>query len=150
MKVLVGYESRSGNTERAAKAIAAEAEAQGHDVVCKSLADVRGYDVSLADVLFLGSWVAGFLVIGVGPAHKAITNLEKFGSLEGKKAAVFCTYALNPKSTLDVLRRIIAGRGATVLGEKAFRGHGGETDGAAAFTTQVLEAAAAMKAARDA
>ena len=140
MKVLVGYESRSGNTERAAKAIAAEAESLGHDVVCKPLADIRGHDVALAQVLFIGSWVKGFLIVGVGPAHKAMGYLESFSGLEGKQAGVFCTYALNPRGTLDKLRSFLASRGALVVGEKAFRGHGTETEGAEDFARGVLDA----------
>ena len=36
--------------------------------------------------------------------------------MRGKRAAVFCTFALNPKKTLDKMSGIIAGRGADVIG----------------------------------
>ena len=146
MKVLVTYESRSGNTKRAADDIAAAAEDLGHAVAIKPLADVRGYDISLAQVVFVGSWVKGFLIVGVGPARKAMHHLTSFGSLEGKQAAVFCTYALHPRSTLDSLRKVLADRGATVLGERAFHGHGDSIEGAAEFATEVLAAAEEMSA----
>lgn len=146
MKVLVAYESRSGNTQRAAEEIASASVELGHDVTIKPLVDVRAYDTSLAQVVFVGSWVKGFVVVGVGPAHKALHHLKSFGSMEGKQAAVFCTYAVHPRSTLDSLRKVLADRGATVLGERAFHGHGDQIDGAAGFATEVLAAAEEMSA----
>ncbi|MDQ3468327.1 MAG: hypothetical protein M3487_00900 [Actinomycetota bacterium] len=56
--------------------------------------------------MLVGTWVHGLFVVGQTPwALAAISNLP---AMRGKRAAVFCTFALNPGNSLDKLR---GGRG---------------------------------------
>lgn len=55
VQVLVAYSSRSGNTEKLARAVARGAEGAGATVVLKSAADVTKEDLVAADGIILGS-----------------------------------------------------------------------------------------------
>ncbi len=119
MNVLVIYESRGGHTRRAAEALGAAVRAQGTDAVVKAMSDVTASDVAQCDALAVGTWVEGFLVVGVGPAKAALAGVARLPALDGKRAVVFCTYGLNPRGTLDTLRRALEAKGATVVAEAA-------------------------------
>ncbi len=119
MNVLVAYESRGGRTRRAAEALGGAVRAQGSDVTIKALGDVTASDVAQCGALAVGTWVEGFLVVGVGPAKAALAGVARLPPLDGKRAVVFCTYGLNPRGTLATLHRALEAKGATVVAESA-------------------------------
>ncbi len=119
MKVLVAYESRGGRTKAAAEAIAEAARAQGADVDVRSTMEAGPEDVKAADVLFAGAWVEGFILFGVGPARAMRRWMEGLPGLEGKRAAVFCTYAFHPRKTLDIMEANLRAKDARVVGRLA-------------------------------
>ncbi len=55
VQVLVAYSSRSGNTEKLARAVARGAEQAGARVVCKRASDTTRADLVEADAIVLGS-----------------------------------------------------------------------------------------------
>lgn len=121
MKVLVGYESKGGHTRRAAVAIADACRADGHEVTVLPLAQVGQSEVDQCDAAALGAWVEGFILFGVKPARAATRWLDQAPSLAGKRVGVFVTYAVNPRGSLDVLRRGVESRGGTVVAEHSSR-----------------------------
>ena len=139
MKVLVAYESRGGRTKRAAEAIADAVRASGHEAEARPLKEAGSDQVRAADLLFVGSWVEGFLLFGVGPAKSAMRWVAGLQPLSGKHTAVFCTYALNPRGTLSTLGSGLRAKGASLDGEAAFH-HRRPTEGAAEFARRVLAA----------
>ena len=44
------------------------------------------------------------------------SSLAKLPAMSGKRAVAFCTFALNPGKSLDVMTRILESRGAEVIG----------------------------------
>jgi flavodoxin len=139
MNVLVLYQSRSGHTRNAAEAIAQAARDLNHEVIIKAVIEVRKADVENADVLFVGTWVQGFILFGVRPAGAELW-VSALPSLQGKPVGVFCTYAFHPRGSLQALGALLARRGAAIVGERAFhRSRPG--DGAAAFVQRVLQSA---------
>jgi hypothetical protein len=64
--------------------------------------------------VLVGTWVHGLFVVGQGPF--GLGAIGKLPAMRGKKAAVFCTYALHPARTLDKLTSAVQSRGADVLG----------------------------------
>lgn len=120
MNVLVAYESRGGHTKRAAEAIGEALRTEGHDAQIRPLSEIGPPEVEGAEALFVGSWVEGFILFGVGPAKAARRWLERLPSLGGTPAGVFCTYAIRPVGSLAELRRGLEGRGAKVVAERAF------------------------------
>ena len=117
MKVLVAYESRSGRTRRAAEAVAAAVRACGSDATLKALAETTAEDIEHADAVAIGSWVEGFIVVKVGPAKAALEAIGRLPAMGGKPAAMFCTYGVNPRGTLAILRRSLEEKGANVVAE---------------------------------
>ena len=119
MNVLVAYESRGGHTRRAAEALGGAARERGSEVTVKALSDVTASDVAQCDALAVGTWVEGFLVVGVGPAKAALAGVARLPDLGGKPAVVFCTYGLNPRGTLATLHQALEAKGASVVAEAA-------------------------------
>ena len=119
MEVLVAYESRGGRTRRAAEAGADAVRARGSDATLKALSEITAQDIEHADAVAIGSWVQGFIVVKVGPAKAALDALGRLPAMGGKPAAVFCTYAANPRATLATLRSSLEAKGATVVAENA-------------------------------
>ena len=73
MKVLITVFSQSGNTEKIAKAIWAEASLV-HEADCKKLEDVSAGDLAGYDFIFIGSPLhAGNLA---APVREFLTNIE--------------------------------------------------------------------------
>jgi flavodoxin len=139
MNVLIAYNSRTGHTHQAADAIATAARKLGHEASVKRVSEVQAGDVQAADVLFVGTWVAGFILFGVKPAG-ADQWVPALPSLDGKPVAVFCTYAFNPRGSLRTLANLLEKRGAKIQGQHAF--HRSQTSaGAEEFVSQVLQVA---------
>ena len=64
--------------------------------------------------MLVGTWVHGLFVVGQTPwAAAKISNLP---AMRGKRAAVFCTFALNPGKSLDRLTGAVQATGADVVG----------------------------------
>jgi menaquinone-dependent protoporphyrinogen IX oxidase len=121
MKVLVAYDSRKGTTRAVAEWIARVATGWTPRVEVHPVGGVRPEEAAEADVLFLGGWVRGLLVVGVGPSGGASSWARALPSLEGKLAAVFCTYDVNPRQTLPILAAELRDKGAEVVAGHASR-----------------------------
>ena len=121
MRVLVLYETRRGFTLTVARAIRDEVRARGIDASAAALGTVDEGTVAAADAFFVGSWTAGKIVVGVGPAETALEGVEGLPRLVGRPAAVFCTFHVAPGGTLETLASRLIGRGAVVEVGGAFR-----------------------------
>src|SRR5215213_7035809 len=102
MNILVLYNSRNGHTGLAAQAIAQAARDQHHRLNLRSVIEVQQADIENADVLFVGTWVHGLILFGVHPAGAELW-VPALPSLEGKPIGIFCTYAFNPRASLQTL-----------------------------------------------
>ena len=89
MKILITYQSQTGNTEAVAKSMAEGLE--GEDVSVIPASDVDPSTLSTFDVVFLGS---GVYANGAG---KAINKLVKAAEVLPEKIVLFCTHT-NPDS----------------------------------------------------
>lgn len=139
MNVLVLYQSRGGHTRDAAEAIAQAARHLKHETAVESVIQVRPADIEQADVLFVGTWVQGFILFGVKPAGAELW-VPALPSLEGKTVGIFCTYAFHPRGSLRTLGTMLETQGATVMGQHAFhRRNPGK--GADHFARSVLQVA---------
>jgi flavodoxin len=142
MQVVIIYESLTGNTEQAARLIA---DAFYERDVASHIYPVGGIDAEVtaqADLLVVGSWTDGFFVVGQRPAKKK--KFTKLPSFSGKKAVVFCTYAVDPGKTLNKLTKVMEGRGAEVLGGLAIR-RNDLAQGAVDFVDRVMDVTAASQ-----
>lgn len=115
MKAAVLVESMTGHTWRAGEKIANDLTQEGWEIV--GFDRLRHPDHSAlqaADIVIVGTWVDGLFVVGQKPFGAAA--IGALPTIAGKQAAVFCTFALNPRNTLDKMTSIVSGRGADVIG----------------------------------
>ena len=108
-------ESLTGNTWKAAELVGAKLQEAGWGITGLSkVRDPDHHSIQTADLVLVGTWTHGLFVVGQAPW--GASALAALPAMQGKKAAVFCTFALNPAKTLDKMTTIIAGRGADVIG----------------------------------
>ncbi|MDH3753028.1 MAG: flavodoxin domain-containing protein [Acidimicrobiia bacterium] len=113
MNAVILYETARGRTKTAAEHIASAMKAADVDVTVRPVDEVDLNELSAADLVIVGTWVHGLVVVGVGPA-----GTGKIGALpviDGKPAAVFCTYKFNPRATLEKLASVVEDRGGVVI-----------------------------------
>ncbi len=139
MHILVTYFSQGGNTRISAEAIVEAAQGQPNEVSIKPIGKLTQVDVNDADVIFIGTWVQGYILFGVKPARAELW-VPNLPSIEGKPVGVFCTYAFHPRGSLHKLSDMLAGRGANPVAQHAFH-RSNLQQGAEAFVQQTLEAA---------
>lgn len=120
LRVLVCYESRGGRTARVAESVAGAFTRRGHQVRVLPIATVGRAELAAADLVVVGSWVEGLVVVGVRPAKGMRTWLATLPRLGGKPVAVFCTFAVAPKGALTAMRQAVEAKGAVVLAQAAF------------------------------
>jgi menaquinone-dependent protoporphyrinogen IX oxidase len=119
MHAIVICESLTGNTLRAGEIIAAELERRGWDTSVCPTDDIDFGALSRAELVIVGTWTDGIFVIGQRPGGAG--RLRSLPVLHGKKAVVFCTFALDPGKTLEKLVAIVEARGAEVVGGQSMR-----------------------------
>jgi len=137
VQAVVISESLTGNTRRAAGLIARELGAQGVGAVACPITAIDYQALSTADLVIIGTWTDGVILFGQRPgrAHR----LRALPSIAGKKAVVFCTYAIDPGRTLDKLTEIVRERGGDVIGGMAIR-RNDLAGGARELVTRLLSA----------
>ena len=115
MKAAVLFQSLTGNTRKAGELIAANLQQEGWGITAVSpMKQLEMAAIQDADLVIVGTWVHGLFVVGQAPwGLGAIGHLP---ALRGKLAATYCTFALNPGTTLDKLDAAVSGLGADVIG----------------------------------
>lgn len=119
MKAVVLFESLTGNTKRAAELIGGAAASAGDDVSVRSIVDIDFAELARADVVYVGTWVDGFVLFGHRPGRAG--RLRKLPVLDRKPVAVFMTYAVHAGKALDRTARLLEGKGARIAGKHLFR-----------------------------
>jgi flavodoxin len=115
MKAALLVESLTGNTWKAAELIADDLRQEGWTITgLNKLRDPDYAAIQQADMVLVGTWVHGFFVVGQAPW--GVSTISKLPAMRGKRAAVFCTFALNPGTSLDKLTGAVQATGADVVG----------------------------------
>ena len=99
MRAVVIYESLTGNTATAARLIADEVASRGVEVAVYRITDIGLKDLAEADLVFVGTWVDGLILFGHRPGRAG--KLRRMPVIDGKRAAVFMTYAVHAGKALD-------------------------------------------------
>jgi flavodoxin-like protein len=121
VRVLILYESRRGFTLTVARAMRDGLREHGVDAMTAPLRSVDVGTIAASDALVVGTWVAGLILFGVGPAPGVGEAVERLPDLEGRRTIVYCTCEVAPRGTLDTLSGWLERRGADVVGRAVFR-----------------------------
>ena len=140
MRALVIHESLTGNTEKAAHLIVENLAAAGVEAVACAATSVDYQALADADLVIVGSWTDGLILFGQKPGRAA--RIAQLPFLTGKRAAVYCTYAIDKGRTIDKLEDLVRGRGADVIGGMAIR-RNRLAEGSAEFVDRLLGVVAA-------
>lgn len=119
MNVVVVYESRTGNTKRAAAEIALAAREAGADAVIYPVDAVDLKRLAAADLVFVGSWTDGLVI--AGHRHGGAGKIDKLPVLDRKPVAAFLTYAIHCGKAVQKLAAHLEFKGATVVATAVFR-----------------------------
>jgi hypothetical protein len=115
MKAAILFQSLTGNTRKAGELIAANLQQEGWSITTVTpMKELQLADIQEADVVIVGTWVHGLFVVGQAPW--GIGAINHLPALRGKLAATYCTFALNPGTTLDKLDSAVSHLGAEVIG----------------------------------
>jgi len=112
MKPCVLYFSRTGNTKRMAEAIAEAIRAPVFAIASSEPSVVEDFDL-----LIVGTPVEGFR-----PAKDTVEFVERLPQTEGKKAILFCTYALWKGRTFGVLKKALSSKGYETIFDVSTKG----------------------------
>ena len=118
MKAVVIFESRTGNTQRAAEMIGGELRQAGYDVAVRPVHGLKLTEIAEADLLAVGTWVDGLVLFGHRPGGTA--KLMTLPSLHHKPVAAFATYKWYPGNCIDQIADLLAYKGAEVVHRQAF------------------------------
>lgn len=135
MNAVVIFESLTGNTARAGRAIAAELTAAGVPTRAFPITAIDYQALADADLVIVGSWVDGLFVVGQRPGR--FGRIKGMPALAGKRAVVYLTYALDPGKALQKMSDAVAALGADVLGGQVIR-RDKLTEGVEELTDRVL------------
>ena len=140
MRSVVIYESKTGNTERAARLIAKELVAAGHEVAVFPTKAVDLKTVADADLIIAGTWVDGLILFGHRPGG-AGTWVKYVPEMWDKPTFAFMTYAARPGNAIGKFSDLLRALGCDVRGGLELHRKHLDTD-AVDFTAAVLDAVA--------
>jgi flavodoxin len=112
MEPCVLYLSRTGNTRRLAEAIS--------DLLKAPIFDLTKSEPSITenfDLLILGT-----PVMGLKPAPEVLSFVRHLPHANGKRAILFCTYAISKGGTLKVLAEELSKKGYSTILSTSKRG----------------------------
>jgi len=139
VEAVVIYESLTGNTAKAGRAIAAALTAAGLNTRAFPITAIDYQALSDAELVIVGSWTDGLIVVGQRPGR--LGRIRAMPALAGKRAVVYLTYAIDPGKALQKLSDAVAARGAEVLGGQVIR-RDNLDEGVADFVDRVLDVTA--------
>jgi hypothetical protein len=119
VRAVVIYESLTGNTARAGRAIAARLTAEGVPTQAFPITKIDYQALSEADLVVVGSWTDGLVLVGQRPGRMG--RITSMPAMAGKKAVVYLTYAIDSGKALQKLVDAVSARGAEVLGGVTIR-----------------------------
>ena len=122
MNVAIVFDSKTGTTKGAAEAMAELVRGSGHDCTVNSVQDADPATVSAADAICVGSWCQGLFFVAQHATEATMAFIDSLSNLDGKPAAVFCTYKTAAGKMLPKMAARLRNRGANVSGSFKSRG----------------------------
>jgi flavodoxin len=105
------YRSATGTTRGLAEEIGAHLASRGLDVAVNSVGECDPTSLAGADIVLLGCWTSGYLVVGQHPDEPWLAFVRDLPALGGSRVGLFTTYKL---ATGSMFRRMRAALGSRV------------------------------------
>jgi len=132
MKMLIVYDSRTGNTEKMAHAVAKGVEAAGVEAILKKIDDAKVDELTQVQGLILGSPV--YYGLPTAKIKEFIDESVKYhGQLEGMVGGAFCSAGgthTGSETTIVALLEALMVHGMVVQGTSAKNHYGAASVGA--------------------
>lgn len=109
----VVYCSRTGRTQRYAEEIGAYLSSRGIETAVSSVADADAAAVAAADLVLLGSWTSGLMVVLQRPDGAWVSFVRELPRLGGR-VGLFTTYKLLTGSVFARMREQLADKAADI------------------------------------
>jgi flavodoxin len=106
----VVYRSRTGVTRRLAEDIAVHLGTHGIETRVGSVADFEPADLAAVDLLLLGCWTSGLLVVRQHPDEPWLAFVRDLPGLSRPRVALFTTYRIATGSMFARMRAALAGK----------------------------------------
>ena len=110
----VVYRSRTGRTRRYAEEIGAHLRTRGLQVVVASVGDADPMALAAADIVLLGCWTNGLLVVMQHPDQPWIDFVREIPSLDGPRVGLFATYRYLTGSMFAKMREALASKAGEI------------------------------------
>ena len=94
-------------------------EQAGAEVTIMNVTDLDLGAIAAADLLFVGTWTDGIIIAGHRPGR--VGRFWDFPIVDGKKTALFMTYAIHAGKVLDKFAGVMTERGADVVAAQLFK-----------------------------
>lgn len=122
MHVAIVYDSETGTTQKAAQAMGGLVRAAGHECTVASVQTSDPKAMGAVDAICVGSWCKGLFFFRQHATEATMDFIDGLDGVEGKPAAVFCTYKTAVGGMLPKMADRLASRGAVVTGSFKSRG----------------------------
>jgi flavodoxin len=120
----VVYRSATGTTRRLAEEIGAHLDSRGIDVVVRSVGDCDPTSLAGADLVLLGCWTSGYLVVGQHPDEPWLAFVRDMPAIGQARVGLFTTYKLATGSMFRRMRAVLGSKvGRVDLELKSRDGH---------------------------
>jgi flavodoxin len=106
----VVYRSATGTTRHLAEQIGAHLESRGVDVAVQSVGDCDPASLAGVDVVLLGCWTSGLLVVLQHPDQPWTAFVRDVPTLGRARVGLFTTYKLATGSMFAKMRAALAGK----------------------------------------
>jgi flavodoxin len=108
---IIIYQSKTGITKRFAEEIASYLNEKGIQSKYLSVNDCSNGEAEKADIVLLGCWTAGFMLLFQHPDRTWIRFAKQLPNMKPKKTALFTTYKIATGSMFKSMRKHLADKG---------------------------------------
>jgi flavodoxin len=117
LKVLIVFDSESGNTKKVVEILKEELYKKEYSVTVKHALTCTSTDVEGADLLIIGTPVHGYILFGQGPTKTVKTFIKNNipENLKHKPVIGFATYLFFPAGALKPIRKKIESNNGKLL-----------------------------------
>jgi flavodoxin len=106
---VIVYRSATGTTRGLAEEIGAHLESRGVDVDVHSVGECDPASLATADLVLLGCWTSGYLVVGQHPDEPWLAFVRDMPALDGSRVGLFTTYKFATGSMFGRMRAALDG-----------------------------------------